>query len=273
MTSYLRQKLSFSSLKLSSSSSDKEEENGSEAENAVHQDQTYDDEMERSKIKDMRSLLLSQHPSSFQDVDDLMIRRFLRARDHDIEKASSMLFKYLSWRKEFVPNGSISPSQIRNDLAQNKLFMQGHDKLGRPIVMVFGGRHKQNSLEEFKRYVTYSLDKICSRMPPGQEKFVSIADLEGWGYANTDIRGYLGALSILQDCYPERLGKLYLVHVPSVFMTAWKVVYPFIDSKTKKKIIFVENKKLKSTLLADIDESQLPETYGGKLPLVPIQDC
>ena len=33
---------------------------------------------------------------------------------------------------------------------------------------------------------------------PGQEKFVFIADLEGWGYLNSDIRAYLGALSILQ---------------------------------------------------------------------------
>lgn len=35
-------------------------------------------------------------------------------------------------------------------------------------------------------------------MPSGQEKFVSIADLDDWGYANTDIRGYLASLSILQ---------------------------------------------------------------------------
>ncbi|KAK9934251.1 hypothetical protein M0R45_021403 [Rubus argutus] len=68
-------------------------------------------------------------------------------------------------------------------------------------------------------------------------------------------------------------GKLFIVHSPYLFMTAWKMVYPFIDDKTKKKIVFVENKKLRSTLLGDIDESQLPDTYGGKLPLVPIQDC
>jgi hypothetical protein len=36
------------------------------------------------------------------------------------------------------------------------------------------------------------------RMPAGEEKFVSIADLKGWGYSNSDIRGYLAALSILQ---------------------------------------------------------------------------
>lgn len=30
---------------------------------------------------------------------------------------------------------------------------------------------------------------------------------------------------------------------------------------------------MKATLLEDIEESQLPQTYGGKLPLIPIQEC
>lgn len=82
-----------------------------------------------------------------------MIRRFLRARELDIEKGSSLLLKYINWRLEFVPNGSISASEIPNNLAQNKLFMQGVDKMGRPIVVAFGGRHKpsQGSIEELKR--------------------------------------------------------------------------------------------------------------------------
>lgn len=86
-----------------------------------------------------------------QDVDDLMIRRFLRARDLDIEEASNLFLKYLSWRRSFVPNGSIATTEISNEIAHNKLFMQGLDKKGRPIVVCFGGRHKQNNLEEFKR--------------------------------------------------------------------------------------------------------------------------
>ncbi|KAI4304879.1 hypothetical protein MLD38_040338 [Melastoma candidum] len=231
------------------------------------------DEVEWSKVGIVRVVVEREDPSA-KDVDDLMIRRFLRARDLDVEKASNMLLKYLSWRKSFVPNGSISASEIPNELAQDKLFMQGTDKLGRPIVVVHGFKHKpsKSTLEEFKRFVVFSLDKICSRMPSGQEKFVAIGDLHGWGYTNSDIRGYLASLSILQDCYPERLGKMFIIHVPYVFMTAWKMVYPFIDSRTKKKIVFVENKKLTHTLLGDIDESQLPDIYGGKLSLVPIQD-
>ena len=89
----------------------------------------------------------------FQEVDDFTIRRFLRARELDIEKASTLFLKYLSWRRSFIPNGFISPSEIPNELAQNKIFMQGADKQNRPVVVVFGARHRpyKGSLEELKR--------------------------------------------------------------------------------------------------------------------------
>ncbi|XP_027342566.1 phosphatidylinositol transfer protein 3-like isoform X4 [Abrus precatorius] len=203
-----------------------------------------------AKVRLMKALVQTRDPSS-KEEDDLSFRRFLRARDLDVEKASAMFLKYLKWRHSFVPNGSISLSEVPNELAQDKMFAQGHDKIG---------------------FVVYGLDKLCASMPPGQEKFVGIAELQGWGYSNSDMRGYGSALSILQDYYPERLGKLFIVHAPYIFMTVWKIIYPFIDNKTKKKIVFVESNKVKSTLLEDIDESQLPEIYGGPLPLVPIQD-
>ncbi|XP_022955736.1 patellin-4-like [Cucurbita moschata] len=247
-----------------------EEPNGSLT--PVIDDSLESNELEKQKLAIMRAFVEGED-SSAKDVDDFMLRRFLRARDLDIEKASAMFLKYLSWRRSAIPDGFISVSELSTNLAHNKLFMQGVDKKGHPIVVGFGNRHKQGNLEEFIRFVIFALDKICSRIPRGQEKFVCIGDLQGWGYSNSDIRGYRAALSILQDYYPERLGKLYIVHVPYIFMTAWKMVYPFIDKKTKNKISFVEDKKLNSTLLDDIDESQLPDAYGGKLSLVPIQDC
>ncbi|KAI4381327.1 hypothetical protein MLD38_007406 [Melastoma candidum] len=232
------------------------------------------DEVEKTRIHIMRALVNKEDPSS-KDVDDLTLRRFLRARELDVDKASKMFLGFLRWRRTFVPRGSILESEVPNEISQNKFFMQGTNKLGRPIVVLYGARHKpsKSSPEEFKRFVVFCFDKICSRMPAGQERFVAIADLQGWAYANSDIRGYLAILSILQDCYPERLEKLLIIHVPYVFMTAWKMVYPFIDSRTKRKIVFVENNKLLQTLLEDIDESQLPDVLGGKLALVPIQDC
>lgn len=66
---------------------------------------------------------------------------------------------------------------------------------------------------------------------------------------------------------------MFIVHAPYIFMTMWKLVYPFIDKKTRNKVVFVEDKRLKETLVEDIDENQLPEIYGGKLQLVPIQNA
>lgn len=65
-----------------------------------------------------------------------------------------MLLKYLKWRRSFVPNGSISESEITNEIAQNKMFVQGSDKNGQPILIVLAARHFQNNtggLDEFKR--------------------------------------------------------------------------------------------------------------------------
>lgn len=103
---------------------------------------------------------LSATKFGVQKVDDLMLRRFLRARDLDVEKASEMFLRYLKWRQTFVPNDSISLSQVPNEVAQNKMFLQGFDKQGRPISVVLGARHfqYQGSLDEFKRIYIY----ICS---------------------------------------------------------------------------------------------------------------
>ncbi|KAJ6959622.1 hypothetical protein NC653_037853 [Populus alba x Populus x berolinensis] len=220
------------------------------------QDNMKNNLMEQTKIPQVRAIVERQDPSS-KEVDDLTIRRFLRARDLDIGKASSMLFRYLKWRREFVPNGSVSLLETPNEVAQNKMFLQGSDKKGRPITVILGARHVQSKggLEEFKLlsllvrlgFVVYGFDKICSRMPPGQEKFVVIGDLEGWGYANSDIHGYLAGLSILQEYYPERLAKVLLVHAPYIFMAVWKIVYPFIDKNTRKKVKCVHSSRIPLT--------------------------
>ncbi|GKV17435.1 hypothetical protein SLEP1_g27946 [Rubroshorea leprosula] len=133
-------------------------------ENQEENSSRISDEVEKTKISLMRAVLEKQDASS-KEVDDLTIRRFLRARDLDIEKASAMFLKYLKWRRMFVPNGSISASEVPNEIAQNKMFFQGGDKKGRPITVVLGARHFQNKggVEEFKRFLAYGLDKICAR--------------------------------------------------------------------------------------------------------------
>jgi hypothetical protein len=48
---------------------------------------------------------------------------------------------------------------------------------------------------------------------------------------------------VWQAYYPERLGRLFIVHVPIIFWGAWKLVNPFIDKVTKEKVnqTFIRN--------------------------------
>ncbi|RRT59176.1 hypothetical protein B296_00030283 [Ensete ventricosum] len=114
----------------------------------------------------LRRRRLNRHPNIYldenciyllgcytQEVDNLTLRRFLCARDLDIEKASAMFLKYLKWKKTAVPNGFISEKEIQNELTQTKVFMQGRDKAGRRIGVVFGAKHfyATREMDEFKR--------------------------------------------------------------------------------------------------------------------------
>lgn len=88
-----------------------------------------------------------------QEVDNLTLRRFLRARDLDIEKASSQFLKYLKWKRTAVPNGLISKEEVKNELSQKKIYMQGVDRAHRPIVVSFAAKHtySMRHMDEFKR--------------------------------------------------------------------------------------------------------------------------
>ncbi|KAL8056378.1 hypothetical protein ABFX02_04G116300 [Erythranthe guttata] len=124
------------------------------------------DEDENIKLGYLRAILDKQDPSC-KEIDDSTLRRFLRARDLDAEKASRMFIKYLTWRRSFVPKGSISKSEVTNQIGMNKMFMQGTDKRGCPVSIFFGGRHfpSKGGNEELKRFVVFVLDKLCSRIP------------------------------------------------------------------------------------------------------------
>lgn len=101
-------------------------------------------------VSDKKIITLS---CQMQEVDDLMLRRFLRARNLDVEKASALFLKYLEWRCTAVPNGFISETEIKNELSHKEVFTQGFDKLGRPIVVYHPAKHfcSNREMDELKR--------------------------------------------------------------------------------------------------------------------------
>ena len=76
-----------------------------------------------------------------------------------------------------------------------------------------------------------------------------------------------GIAAIDKDQYPETLGKLFIINVPSVFPFVWRTVQFFLDPATAAKIeIFGAKKDWLPVLTAQIGLENMPSSYGGLLP-------
>lgn len=56
---------------------------------------------------------------------------------------------------------------------------------------------------------------------------------------------------LLQGHYPERIRRIFMIHVPYIFYGAWKLVSPFIDKVTRDKV----GQRL-------CHHNPIPETFG-----------
>lgn len=75
-------------------------------------------------------------------------------------------------------------------------------------------------------------------------KMAWLVDFVGYTRANSPpIKVSLQTMHILQNHYPERLGRAVSFQPPFIFEITWKAVSPFIDPVTKKKLVFINSKE------------------------------
>lgn len=235
-----------------------------------HEDHSRMDVLGFRPVSELRDSVID---SETEEVDDATLLRFLKARNMDVAKASEMFSKDWRWRTQFAPKGFISEDGISHQLKAEKTFLQGLDRRGRPLMVVIGAKHfsRGREMEEFKRYCFYCIEKVIASMPEGVEQFVTIFDAGETGYRNMDTSASLTMVDFLQAHYPERMSQLFLVHVSSWFRGAYKLVEPAVDVVTRKKIMFVSDNEMESTLQQEIGEECLPKVYGGTADFIPIQ--
>ncbi|CAM6076226.1 unnamed protein product [Sphagnum tenellum] len=215
-----------------------------------------------------------------EELEDELLLRFLKEHSLDVEEAAKAIAKHQKWRTSLMPQQPheyILESEISGELNAKKLYMQGKDKRGHPILVMLGRNHVPNKedFQEFQRFVVYAIEKTI-KLAPADGKLVGIMDLKGYGFKNLDSQALITGFDIVQSHYPGCVEKLFMVNVPLIFYGVWKVASPFIKDAVRKKIVFVDNKKLQETLLHDIDADQLcsekeavnerRETFTNRLP-------
>ncbi|CAI5499622.1 unnamed protein product [Closterium sp. Naga37s-1] len=219
--------------------------------------------------------LISQSGISTDDVDDRTVMRFLVARALTPAKAAPLYVAHRKWRAAYIPKDAptVPMESIRTQAASDLMCLQtlpGHASW----LLIRPRFHDPNTrnLDEFVRLIVYGMDAaLGSSRAAGFHKCGVIIDMEGLAYRNLDTRGVIAAIAVLQNQYPERLICLFLIHVPTIFWTLWKLVSPFIDPITKKKFRFLEDRAIDEILQAAIPRKQLPSRYGGEGEFTPIR--
>ncbi|AGO10853.1 AaceriAFR660Wp [[Ashbya] aceris (nom. inval.)] len=197
--------------------------------------------------------------------------RYLRATGWNVEAAIERLRKTLVWRREFGVTGdpdapnSLKPEMVEPENATGKQVLLGFDPERRPIYMMKNGR--QNTEPSFAQvqHLVFFMEAAIALMPQGVELLALLIDFRHYKEA-----GVIGAksppislakqiLSIIQDHYPERLGKALFFNMPWYGWTFLKLMHPFIDPVTRSKLVYDE------PFSTYIDAEQLEATYGGKL--------
>ncbi|KAJ2899657.1 hypothetical protein IWW38_000901 [Coemansia aciculifera] len=199
---------------------------------------------------------------------------YLRASKGDHALAIKRLRATLEWRATYRPY-AITPAMMKQEGATGKMYVNGYDRGGRPLVYMFPHRENTSDAKEHLRYIVFTMEQAIRAMPAaGVTKLTIVIDASRFsplaqGVPLSTAREFL---SVLENHYPDRLHKALVLSPPTYFVMFYHLVAPFIDPVTKAKIAFVDLAGVKGKGCVDgawvdikelVDPSMLQSNAGG----------
>lgn len=235
-----------------------------------------------AKVETLASLLAEEVsiwgvPLLADERSDVILLKFLRARDFKVKDAFTMIKNTVRWRKEFGIDELVE-QELGSDL-EKVAFMHGFDKEGHPVCYNVYGEFQNKELYQnafsdeekrlrFLRWRIQFLERSIRKLdfkPGGISTLVQVNDLKSSPGPNKwELRqATKQALQLLQDNYPEFVAKQVFINVPWWYLAVNRMISPFLTQRTKSKFVFAGPSKSAETLLRYITAEQVPVKYGG----------
>jgi len=187
-------------------------------------------------------------PSKGAEGIDVVLLKFLRAREFRVSDAFEMLKKTLKWRKESNID-SLVDEVFASDLA-SAACMSGVDHEGHPVCYNIFGAFESEELyqktfgteekrSEFLRWRCQMMEKGIQKLnlkPGGVSSLLQINDLKNSpGISNKELRvATKQTVAILQDNYPEMVAK----NVSSLPFFLFSLFNCFLSYTAQNKLLF-----------------------------------
>lgn len=208
---------------------------------------------------------LTSNEEFYTNVDCIL--RFLTAREFDSTKAFEMWKKWVEWRLSYKPE-QISPTEecVKKQMETGKLVWHKTDKGNRPCLYYRMRYHVPNltSLDDTLRFLVYMIEKGCNEADKlGSRQICVVYDRRGYSKKQNDpnsMKAMKLLIPILQDYYPERLNRYYVLGANWFFRAMFTIVKTFLSEKTANKVkVLAEDQEL----LNFFDKHKLISAYGG----------
>ncbi|XP_076939762.1 uncharacterized protein LOC143608676 [Bidens hawaiensis] len=231
------------------------------------QEQEHHEQHPESKINELKSALGPLSSRSSQYCTDACLKRYLEARNWNVDKAKKMLEETLVWRSTYKPE-EIRWPEIAVEGETGKVFRSNfRDRFGRTVLIMRPGMQNTKEMDNQIRHLVYLIENAILNLPEGQEEMVWLIDFTGLSLStNVSVKTARETISILQNHYPQRLAVAFLYNPPRIFYAFWRIVKYFLDPKTFQKVKFVypKNKESVELMQSCFDVDNLPSEFGGK---------
>lgn len=220
-------------------------------------------------------------PLLADERSDVILLKFLRARDFKVKDAFTMLKNVVAWRKEFKIDELLEEEEGIGEGLEKVVYVHGVDKEGHTVSYNAFGEFQDKELysntfsdaekrAKFLRFYIQFLEKNIRKLdfsPEGISTIVQVTDLKnspGLFLVKKELRQATNqALQLLQDNYPEFVAKQLFINVPWWYVAYNRMISPFLTQRTKSKFVFAGPTKTAETLFKYIAPEQVPVQYGG----------
>lgn len=223
-----------------------------------------------TKVNDLRAALGQLSGRSLKYCSDACLRRYLEARNWNVDKAKKMLEETLKWRSTYKPEEIRWHEVAHQGETGSASLASFHDRAGRSVLIMRPGKQYITSPESSIRHFFYLVEKAILNLPEGQEQITWLIDFTGWSLnTNASMKTARGILHILQNHYPKRPGFSLIYNTPKIFEAFWKILKYFVDQETihRVKFVYPNNKESMELMRSLFDIENLPVEFGGSATL------
>ncbi|KAL9684949.1 hypothetical protein QQ045_022391 [Rhodiola kirilowii] len=213
---------------------------------------------------------------SNSDRADVILLKFLRARDFKPDDSLLMLRNSLAWRRDFNADNIVNEDLNLKELEGVVAYMHGRDRQGRPVCYNAYGAFKDKEmydrifgddekLNKFLRWRVQVLEKgidLLEFKPGGVNSIIQVTDLKDMPKRELRVASNQ-ILSLFQDNYPELVARKIFINVPWYFSVLYSMFSPFLTQRTKSKFVISKEGNVAETLYKFIRPEDIPVRYGG----------